>query len=71
MTSASSAISRETRKQRRRRGRLDVVGGNAVRRGYLSPFFITNAEKMLAELEDVYLLIHEKKPRVAVPLMRA
>jgi chaperonin GroEL len=40
-------------------------------RGYLSPFFITNAEKMLAELEDVYLLIHEKKPRVAVPLMRA
>ena len=30
-------------------------------RGYLSPYFITNAEKMVAELEDVYLLIHEKK----------
>src|SRR3712207_3557366 len=30
-------------------------------RGYLSPYFITNAEKMVAELEDVYILIHEKK----------
>jgi chaperonin GroEL len=30
-------------------------------RGYLSPYFITNAEKMIAELEDVYILIHEKK----------
>src|ERR1700716_556244 len=30
-------------------------------RGYLSPYFITNAEKMTAELEDVYVLLHEKK----------
>ena len=30
-------------------------------RGYLSPYFITNAEKMVAELDDVYILIHEKK----------
>ena len=30
-------------------------------RGYLSPYFITNAEKMVAELEDPYILIHEKK----------
>jgi len=30
-------------------------------RGYLSPYFITNAEKMVAELEDAYVLLHEKK----------
>jgi len=30
-------------------------------RGYLSPYFITNAEKMTAELEDVFVLLHEKK----------
>jgi chaperonin GroEL len=30
-------------------------------RGYLSPYFITNAEKMTAELEDAYILLHEKK----------
>ena len=30
-------------------------------RGYLSPYFITNAEKMIAELEDAYILLHEKK----------
>jgi len=38
-----------------------VVEGNAIRRGYLSPYFITNAEKMIAELEDAYVLLHEKK----------
>ena len=40
---------------------LDVVEGMQFDRGYISPYFITNAEKMRAELEDPYILIHEKK----------
>jgi chaperonin GroEL len=40
---------------------LDVVEGMQFDRGYLSPYFVTNAEKMIAELEDPYILIHEKK----------
>jgi chaperonin GroEL len=40
---------------------LDVVEGMQFDRGYLSPYFITNAEKMTVELDDPYILIHEKK----------
>jgi chaperonin GroEL len=40
---------------------LEVVEGMQFDRGYLSPYFITNAEKMRVELEDPYILIHEKK----------
>lgn len=40
---------------------LDVVEGMQFDRGYLSPYFITNAEKMVVELDDPYILIHEKK----------
>ncbi|MBO9519633.1 MAG: chaperonin GroEL [Porphyrobacter sp.] len=40
---------------------LDVVEGMQFDRGYLSPYFVTNAEKMVVELENPYILIHEKK----------
>ena len=40
---------------------LDIVDGMQFDRGYLSPYFITNAEKMVVELENPYILIHEKK----------
>src|SRR6202007_233122 len=40
---------------------LEVVEGMRFDRGYISPYFVTNAEKMRVELEDPYILIHEKK----------
>ncbi|KEG18353.1 chaperonin GroEL [Bartonella bacilliformis] len=40
---------------------LEVVEGMQFDRGYLSPYFVTNAEKMMVDLDDPYILIHEKK----------
>jgi chaperonin GroEL len=48
---------------------LDVVEGMQFDRGYLSPYFVTNADKMTAELEDPYILIHEKKLTGLQPLL--
>ncbi|MCW2273207.1 chaperonin GroEL [Rhodoblastus acidophilus] len=47
----------------------DIVEGMQFDRGYLSPYFVTNAEKMVAELEDPYILIHEKKLSTLQPLL--
>jgi chaperonin GroEL len=48
---------------------LDVVEGMQFDRGYISPYFVTNAEKMLVELENPYILIHEKKLSTLQPML--
>jgi chaperonin GroEL len=53
---------------------LDIVEGMQFDRGYISPYFVTNAEKMFAELEDPYILLHEKKlpgVQAILPLLEA
>jgi chaperonin GroEL len=48
---------------------LEVVEGMQFDRGYISPYFVTNAEKMVSELDDPYILIHEKKLSNLQPLL--
>src|SRR5262249_40288457 len=53
---------------------LDIVEGMQFDRGYISPYFVTNAEKMIAELETPYILLHEKKLsglQAMLPLLEA
>merc|ERR1711981_801373 len=48
---------------------LDVVEGMQFDRGYLSPYFVTNGEKMICDLENPYILIHEKKLSGLQPIL--
>ncbi|BAT20043.1 MULTISPECIES: chaperonin GroEL [Asaia] len=48
---------------------LDVVEGMQFDRGYISPYFVTNAEKMMADLDNPYILIHEKKLSSLQPML--
>ncbi len=48
---------------------LDVVEGMKFDRGYLSPYFVTNAEKMICDLENPYILLHEKKLSSLQPMI--
>jgi chaperonin GroEL len=61
MKKVGNEASSRLKKPSRSRTELEVVEGMQFHRGYISPYFVTNADKMHVEMEDAYVLINEKK----------
>ncbi len=66
---SATRASSPSRRPRASETELDVVEGMQFDRGYVSPYFITNAEKMIAELDQPHVLIHEKKLSALQPIL--